>query len=168
MGLLQPQIEGFYTSWAQLSIALSIMGGQDMLTSDFSALDWDHKLEGEKVPGTGPLHVGRTIGIYEAAASMTMWHSKGCEFQKALMDIGAARGLGYMQVPFNVVCSYEPIGQATPLIYTVKIPGCTIATEALKNASGAAPTALEFTLNVGGVIEKVLPDGTRLSPLLVG
>lgn len=163
----QPAIDGDYVSWAQLGIILAPLGGQDIKTSDFSALDWDHKLEGENVPGAGPMNVGRTTGIYERSASTTMWWTKANEFKENLMDLGAPRGLGYMQVPFDLISHYIPLGQIVPLIWTVKIPGCKITSEAVKNASGPAPTAVEFSLSVGGVIEVITPTGKRLSPLVV-
>ena len=163
----QPVVDGFYTSFAQLNIALAIAGGKAFQTQDFAALDWDHAMEGESVPGTGPIDRGETSGTYARNASMSMYYSQAVEFQKLLMDAGAALGLGYMQVRFNIVCHYEPIGQPEPLIYTVSIPGCRLKSEAVKNAPGAAATMIEMPLSVRGIIRKTMPDGTVISPLLV-
>jgi hypothetical protein len=166
-GVNQPKIEGFYANWAMLRIILSAHDGPDFKTQDFAALDWDHSLEGEPVPGTGPLDVGEAMGPYKKGASVSMYLEKALEFQKILMAIGAGRGLGFMQVRFDIVCNYEPVGQADPLIYTVTIPGCRIMTESLKAAPGAAPSLVEMPLSVSGVIEKRLPDGTLLTPVVI-
>lgn len=163
MGELQyPKIDGEYVSWAEIGISLETYGGKSFRTADFSALDWDHKLEPGRVEGTGPMHVGRTFGKYEANASMSMWIDSALAFQEALQDIDGKR---YGTVKFDIMCSYEPLSAegfaGSGRIITLKLVAARIAGEASKNAPGPDGTGIDMPLSIDR-IEKILPNGKVL------
>jgi hypothetical protein len=154
------QIQGAYVSWANIGISLETYGGPSFRTSDFAAIDWDHGLEPSDVPGTGPMTVGRTIGMYKKSASMTMYMAKAYDFQKALQAIKP--GVGFMLIPFDLMAQWEPL-DGDGAIFSVRLIACRIMSEASKNAPGGDANTLEMPLSISH-IEKIHPDGTVLRP----
>ncbi len=138
-----PLIHGQYTSWAELKIALEIFGGDSFATKDFAALDWDDALTPGIVRGTGPSIIGRTVGEYEANASMTMHYAKSVEFQEKLALINRKIGL----VTFDIVASWSPLdGQGR--VFTVKLVGCRIAGRSVASAPGPDNTQKTMPLSI--------------------
>jgi hypothetical protein len=156
-----PKVKGSIVAWANIVIPLVPLDGQEFKTNAFAAIDWDDSLEQSKVPGTGPKHIGRAIGAYDANASMTMYLDEALEFQKALKAIATGQGFhGIGEVEFDIPVSWEPLnGQGR--IFTVKILGARFAGRSMKNAPGANAAALEIPLSVSEVIP-VAADGTEL------
>jgi hypothetical protein len=164
MGVQYPKVKGSIVSWGNLKFVLQPLssnggGSQTFKTDAFAAVDWDEKLEPEKVPGAGPMHIGRTIGIYEANASMSLYKDEGLEFLKVLQTI-AGQNNGYGEIEFDLILSWEPLnGQGR--IFTVKLLGARIAGHSEKNAPGAGATVIEMPLSIDRV-EKIAADGTVL------
>lgn len=154
-----PKIGGKIPSWANLHVSLSPYGGPTFQTEAFAAIDWDEKLDPEKVPGTGPMHIGRTDGVYDANASMTMYLDSHMQFLSALQDI-AGPDNGYGGVEFDLQASYEPLNGSGG-IWTVRLIGARIAGGSGKNAPGASATAIDTPLSIDRV-EKITPQGKVL------
>lgn len=152
-----PMIGGAYTSWANIAINLALLGAADYRTKDFAALDWDHSLEPEIVPGTGPMPVGATVGIYAANASMTMYFDSGSDFQRALQAANpTTSGIGL--AVFDITAHWSPKDNIG-ITREVRIVGARIKSVSNSNAPGSAAATLVFGLAVTGYIEV---DGIRL------
>lgn len=167
MSFEYPQVQRGVTSWADLKIDLLPRNGPVFQTRDFAALDWDEKLEPSKVPGTGPMHVGRTRGVYEANGSMSMYINSALAFQRALSAL--TLGNGYGVAVFDILAHYEPVvtaqdPEAATQILSVKLVGCRIVSAATKNAPGGDATVKEFGLSVTR-IEEIGIDGLPIRML---
>lgn len=159
MSLQYPKVKGSIVSWANLKTSLLPYDGPDFLTNAYAAVDWDEKLEPEKVKGTGPIHIGRTVGQYDANGSMSMYLDEGMAFQESLQNI-AGDDNGFGEIEFDILCSWEPLN-GEGRIFTVKLVGARIAGDAIKSAPGAGATVLEMPLSIDRV-EKITPSGKVL------
>lgn len=138
-----PLVVGQKCSFAEMSISLGIYGGPTFKTADFSAFDWDDSLTPEKIKGTSPYVIGRTVGEYDANASMTMYYAKSVEFQAELAKIDERIGL----VEFDVMLQWAPLrGDGT--VYTVKIVSARLMGRSVSSAAGPEATAKEMALSV--------------------
>lgn len=157
-----PQINGQMVSWAELSLVLELHGGQSIRTKDFAAVDYSDTLEGAKVPGTGPKHVGTTVGVYNAEASITMYRAAFGVLQAALASLANGRaGLA----KFDLTVSYEPlVDQSDPAlggtgqIITDVLRGCRLAGRSVSNAPGSDATQVQSAL----MIDELIMAGVRM------
>lgn len=167
MSVEYPIVQRCVTSWADLKIDLSPRNGPVFQTRDFASLDWDEKLEPSKVPGTGPMHVGRTRGVYEANGAMSMYKNSALTFKKALYAL--TLGAGYGVAVFDILAHYEPVvtaqdPEAATQIISVRLVGCRIVSSATKNAPGGDGTVDEMGLSVTR-IEEIGIDGIPIRML---
>lgn len=159
MSFEYPVIDGQPTSWANLKVSLEAIGGPTFSTADFAALDFDETLEPSKVPGTGPMHRGMTVGMYDANGSMSMYQDRGTEFLRVLQASKQGR-VGFGLVPFDIVAQWEPLGGEGSIL-SVRIIGCRIKGTSIKSAPGGDATVIEMPLAVSR-IEWLASDGTVL------
>jgi hypothetical protein len=138
-----PTINGQYVSWAEMGISLEVYGGESYKTRDFAALDFDDSLTSEKVKGTGPEPIGRTVGEYEANGSMTMYYASARQFEAALASINPKIGL----VPFDIVVSWSPLS-GDGEVNTVKLVSCRLQGRQVSSAPGPAATQQVMALSV--------------------
>lgn len=150
-----PLIDGEYVSWANVDCSLEVYDGPSFQTRDFSKIDWSDKLEPGAVRGTGPRKRGRTVGEYDAEATIAMYIDKARQFMAALQQVALARGInGIGRIPFDVALNYVPLSNAdvtfgeTGSIISVALIGCRIKTRSGSNANGTDGAALEFPLDV--------------------
>lgn len=159
MAIKYPKIQGAIPSWANIGISLAPYAGPEFRTDAFAALDCDHKLEPEKVPGTGPIHIGRTVGVYDANGSMSMYIDECMAFLEVLQNIAGDEN-GYGEVEFDINCSWEPLNRQGR-IFTVRLIGARIAGDSMKNAPGATAAMFEMPLSIDR-LEKITPTGKVL------
>lgn len=158
-----PLIDGEYVSWANVDCSLEVYDGPSFQTRDYSKIDWSDKLEPGAVRGTGPKKRGRTVGEYDADATIEMYIDAARKFLKSLNQIKPGQaGL----VVFDVNLQYAPLG-TSPIdqlfggddgIITVQLVGCRIKNRSGSNANGTEGTTLSFPLDV----MQVLVDGVAL------
>jgi hypothetical protein len=151
----EPLIAGQMVSWAEISASISIYGGEEFQTADYAAIDWDDSLTPEKIRGTGGRIIGRTVGEYDANASVTMYYAKAMAFQRALAQIQPNK-IGLVVFDLNV--SWSPL-DGNGEVFSCQLVGCRLAGRTVGNATGAAATTVEMPLS----IIRIDPgDGTRL------
>jgi len=145
-----PQINGHVWSWAELVPSIEIHEGESIQTKDFAAIDYDHALEGTKVPGVGSMHVGDTKGVYSANGSMSMYLAAQERFTDALCAL-SPNGDTYGTVKFDLVVSWtNDAGETT----THKLVGCRIQSEGHSHSPSADATVVTMPLMVGKVLKK--------------
>lgn len=158
-----PTYQGEYLSFAEIKPVLSIGGQLDFKTRDFAAIDVDDELVPSKVRGAGPGIVGRTVGLYDANASMTMYQATFRAFQAALLKAAKEKGHNKIGlVKFNLILMWSPL-DGNGLIYTTRLIGARIQSRSNKNsATSADANAIEVPLSVVRVEEKDPETGETL------
>lgn len=142
-----PQVNGQMVGWAEIAVSIEIADGEKIQTRDIAAIDWSDKLEGAKVPGTGPSPVGRTTGAYDASGSMTMYRASYRRFMDALAQINSRVGLAV----FDVIVSWSPLdedGGTAEDTYTTKLIGCRVQERQSSNAPGGDASQIVMPLSV--------------------
>lgn len=157
-----PLLQGQYLSWAEIRPVMSIFGGLDVKTKDFQAFDFNDSLSPTKVRGVGPGFRGRTVGLYDADASMTMYRAAGIDLQTQLYKQAQKNGHSRIAlVVFNLVLDWSPL-DGNGQVYTTNIVACRIKERSSKNASSSADAStIEFPLDILG-LEEVDPLGNVL------
>lgn len=150
-----PQINGQFYSWAELTPSIEIYDGESIQTKDFSAIDYEHALEGAEVPGVGSMSLGRTTGVYTSSGSISMYLAAQERFTDALAKL-SPKGNTYGTVKFDLVVSWA--GE-DGRVYTHKLVGCRIQSEGHTHAPGADATVVTMPLSVTKVMKKAA-DGT--------
>lgn len=154
-----PLIDGEYPSWANIVASLEIYDGPSIETRDWTKIDFSDKLEPGAIRGTGPRKRARTVGEYDADATIGLYIDAARRFMKALAAAATAKGIsGIGRVVFDVKLQYAPLSTSTednqadgdgnsPII-EVDIIGCRIKTRSGSNASSADGSSIEFPLDV--------------------
>jgi hypothetical protein len=138
-----PSIQGQYVSWAEVQPALQVVGGATTQTRDFKAIEWDDSLVPGKVRGTGPFIIGRTVGEYDANASISMYYSKAIIFMETLAMVKSQIGL----VPFDLPVSWSPLDGIGD-VYSIRMVGCKLTKREVKIGPGSDAMAITMPLSV--------------------
>jgi hypothetical protein len=144
-----PTFQGEYLSFAEIKPVLSIGGALDFKTKDYAAIDCNDSLVPSKVRGAGPGIRGRTVGIYDADASMSMYHASAIAFRAALLVAAKAQGHNKIAlVKFDFILNWSPL-DGIGLIYTTTIRGARIQERSQKNSATTADANIsEMPLSV--------------------
>lgn len=150
-----PTYQGEYLSFAEIKPVLSIGGALDIKTKDFSAIDCNDSLTPSKVRGVGPGIRGRTVGIYDADATMSMYQASAVAFFSALLLAANAQGHNKIAlVKFNLILNWAPL-DGIGLIYTTSIIGARVQERSQKNSATTADANVkEIPLSIIRVEEK--------------
>lgn len=129
----QPLINGNKFSYASAEVDVS---GSRFF--GFQTLNWKQSVDHEKVPGSGTVDLGTTVGHYTAEADFTIVLS---EWNRLLAKLGP----NYTTKPFNIGCSYiENPGDGLTL---VQLKGVKIRSDEVSN-EGTKGTVVKVTLTV--------------------
>ena len=139
-----PIIRGQINGWAQIKVSLDVQSAGSVQTKDYSKIDWDDAVEHGRVPGTGPVDLGSTVGQYTANGSMAMYLDAFAEFQRVL----ATRSPRIATVQFNLFLAWVPLDGEGEM-HKAELLGCKIAGRTNANAPGADATAIDVPLYVG-------------------
>lgn len=150
-----PIINGQMVSWAELTPSIEIHDGESIQTKDFAAIDYSDSLEGTKVPGVGPKHVGDTVGVYNAEGSITLYRAAAQRFMEALAAANSRGAAGLTK--FDLVVSYAPLTGSGEVI-TDKLIGCRIASRQVTTA----PSADAITVVLPLMVSEVILGGVRM------
>ena len=137
-------INGLWHSMASAEIDL---GGSKFV--GFQSLNWKQDLKKEKVPGSGIVGLGYTLGDYEASTDFEILWSEWIRFETKLGD-----GWGYKQ--FNIGCQFRLPGQ--PLI-SVAIKNLTVNGNDVSMSKGPGPVTAKCSLLV---IDPIETNGTTM------
>jgi len=119
------------------------------LTLGLQSLSYSHRLEPTKVRGTRAQPLGRTLGEYDAEASLTVYKRDAALLLKEL-------GPGYMEREFLLTVSYAHLDMGTPLQVDV-LKGCRIMSEEDSHSQGTDALQTTFELSVMGIVKNGLP-----------
>ena len=158
-----PLLNGQYLSWAEIQPVISIFGGLDVKTKDFKEIDHSDTLAPGVARGVGPGKRGRTVGIYDADASMTMYKASAANFQAQLLKVAQANGHSRIAlVVFDLIMNWSPL-DGVGQVYTTKILGARIKERSGKNSADSADASvIEIPLDVLR-IEEIDPLGNILT-----
>lgn len=149
-----PLIEGHPVSWAEISVALQILGAVDFKTIDFAALEFGHTMEGaDLVYGTGPNPSGDLVGRYKPNASMTMYYDKAIQFRRQL----AIANKKITLVRFNIDVAWSPL-DGLGEVHKAVLKGARIIGENIDNAAGGGAATLAMPL----LVSRIELDGKSL------
>ncbi len=154
-----PLLQGQYLSWAEIQPVLAIAGGLDVKTKDFAAIDFNDSLTPSKVRGVGPVIRGRTVGLYDADGTMSMYHASAVSFRGQLLKAAQANGHNRIAlVAFDLIINWSPL-DGIGSVYTTKLVGARLQERSQKNASSSADANVsEMPLSIVRV-EEIDPTG---------
>lgn len=109
------------------------------------SISYSHRLEPTKVRGTRARPLGRTLGEYDAEASITVYKR---DAENLLGELGP----GYMEREFLLTVSYANLGDGTPLQVDV-LKGCRIMSEEDSHSQGTDALRTTFELSVMAVVK---------------
>lgn len=122
------------------SIKVRIRGRERKLIKE---INYSDNLDHGEMRGTGPELLGITRGEYKAEGDVVM-------FKKQHAALVAEFGDGFMEEPFDVVCTYET--NPGDGITTDVVRGCTISSNEAKNAQGTDATTVSCKLSVNHIL----------------
>ena len=89
--------------------------------------------------------LARTRGEYDCEGSVVMWHTQAHELIAALAAKGAAEGLGWMEVSFNITFNVTSQGITS---HTNKLFGCNLISDEGGGSQGTDPLERSFDLDI--------------------
>lgn len=138
----QPLINGHKFSFASAEIDVS---GSRFF--GFQTLNWKQSVDHEKVPGSGPVDLGTTVGHYTADTDFTIVLS---EFNRLLAKLGP----NYTTKPFNIGCAFieNPGDGLTRVeILGVKLRGDEMSNEGTKGSIVKVTLTVITPIRINGV-----------------
>jgi hypothetical protein len=156
-----PALNDYAPSWADISVTLTVSGGEALETADIAAASWSSSVEvGEMRGASGGRPMARTSGDVSYEASITLYRSGYRKLQKALAAVAPTRGnqklIGH--APFDVLIQHTPIGESE--IYVTKIKGCRLLGASDDMAEGNEADKIEVTLNPMEIVQII--DGEEI------
>ena len=159
MGLLSfltspiyPLINGQRASWCDIEFRI---GGPR--TIGIQGIDYAPSQDPQYVYGAGVEPIGRTRGQVKPEASLTLLKEEFDILIAALAAQGAPLGLGFGEVPFDIVVNYRMDGIGTGQIHTDQVIGCRITKPAQSYSQGSEALAVKLDLNPMRVLLAGLP-----------
>lgn len=131
-----PLINGAYFDFASIQVVTTV--GRFTGVTDISYSD---SVEVGSVYGTNRKRIGRTTGQASVEASMTMMKE---HFQTLIEELGQF-GVGYGEVPFNIVVNYA---EGNMPVITDELVGVRITGAADAHAEGVEALRVALTLDV--------------------
>lgn len=141
-----PSINGMRYDFS--SVEINLDGVKYVGAKDIS---YNHSLKPSHIRGTSAVKMGRTRGVYDATAKLTMYEDEAVALIRALNAKGAAFQYGFMEVSFLVTIIRAEFGK-TPIVS--QLQGCRITDENAEASEGGEALARAFDLDV----MKVLTD----------
>jgi hypothetical protein len=150
-----PQILGHFYSFASIEVLAN--GNRQV---GFTAINYSSSLDIGQAYGTKPQKLGRTRGKQNAEGSLEMYLQ---EWENLRATLGAA-GVGYGEVPFDVIVTYAELNQPVKMD---TLFACRITKVEYSNADGTDPAKVTATLDImrlleGGVGQIAAPLGVAL------
>ena len=152
-------INGEYASWSSLGLR---MQREDMkyLTEDYTELEFEDSVDGEKIRNKKRVPVGYTIGDYDSNASITL---RVGAFYSLQQELAAKDSQGRIaRVKFDLKCRWRVEDEDNGLVvdHDALLPGCRIVGRGFSGSEGSADASqITVPLMVTGVIEM---DGVKL------
>lgn len=128
-----PLVNGVRHEWSSIEIKL----GTDIYLG-VKEISYKHGMKPKKVYGTHPQPIGRTRGVYEPEASITLWFAEANKLRKKL-------GAGFFETPFDITVSYSENGFDTVVDL---IQGARIVSDDMSPSQGEDPIEVKFELDV--------------------
>ena len=141
MPAASPLINGHRFSWASIEVKI---GGEVM--GDLQGITYNQSNEKSKVMGKGQKARGKTRGVHDCDATITLLLS-------AANDLRAALGDNYGAVNFDIVVMFSENGEDTS---THVLEGCSIDTESNDYQQGPDGLVEEIGLSVMDVVKNGL------------
>jgi len=116
------------------------MNSNGLVFAGFKSINYSNMLEPQDVWGTAPQKIGRTRGKQNAEASAEVYKE---EWENYRLSLGG--GIGYMEIPHNITCSYSEIGQ---IPITDLLVGCRITKAENGHSEGDDALTVKLTFNV--------------------
>lgn len=157
-----PALNDFAPSWADISVTMTVSGGEALETADIAAAKWSSSVEvGEQRGTSGGRVMARTVGDVSYEASITLYRSGWRKLQKALVAQAPSRGNQKLisLAPFDVMIQHTPIGESE--IYVTKIKGCRVLGASDDMQEGTDPDKIEVTLSPIEIVQII--DGEEVA-----
>lgn len=108
-------------------------------------VSWKHGLTPGEVSGNSPNVTGRTRGKYKAEGSLTLYEAESAALIAALDAKGTALGMGFMEVPFDVVATRAE--NFMPPV-TSKLSACRITDVDHSSSEGGEAIVVKYSLHI--------------------
>lgn len=157
-----PTVNGDACSWADISVDLTILGGQNLSLTDVQSIKWKRDVEvGEKRGTSGGRVTATTAGSLKQESSAVLYRSGVIDLITALAAVAPRRGNQAIisAVRFTIVIQHTPLGDTR--VYTTRLKGCRFLGDADDMKEGSDADVLELTLNAIEIVN-VLADGTEV------
>lgn len=157
-----PALNDYAPSWADISVTMTVSGGEALETADIAAVSYSSSVEvGEQRGTSGGRVMARTQGDISYEGSITLYRSGLRKLQKALAAVAPTRGNQKLigLVAFDVMIQHTPLGEAE--IYTTKIKGCRLLGQSDDMAEGNEADKIEVTLNPIEIVQII--DGEEIA-----
>lgn len=127
-------------------------------------VSWKHSLEPGEVKGNSANVTGRTRGSYKAEGEITLYEAESSALIAALDAKGLALGMGFMEVPFDVLVTRAE--NFMPPI-TSKLSACRITSTDHSSSEGGDALVVKHSLHVMLVQEGIGPSGLPVKKGLI-
>lgn len=138
MALEYPKINGERASWADVEFKLD--GRYSYGVTD---VDYSTALEPGGVRGSGARKIGRTTGLEENEASITMLKQEADAFIKRLSQLSGGRGFG--RKSFDMIVQYS---HDTAEVVTDELRGCRVKRVGNVHTQSNEPLKVKLDLDV--------------------
>ena len=153
--ILYPNINGLRLDWSCVELRLGAL-----IFTGVKSVTYKHALEPGELRGTRAQLIGRTRGKYSADASVELYRQEYDAFITQLSAFGAPLGLGYMEVSFDMQCSYAATLLDIPTVD--RVIGCRLKQADRTHSEGEEPFTIKCDLHAMYIVEGgKLPMGAQ-------
>lgn len=153
MAIQFPTINGMRYDFS--SVEINLDGVKYVGVKDVS---FTHSLKPTHIRGTSAVKMGRTRGVYDATAKLTMYEDEAVTLIRALNVKGAAFQHGFMEVSFLVTIVRAENGK--PPIMS-QLHGCRITDENVEAAEGGEALVRAYDLDVMKLLTDTNVEASR-------
>jgi hypothetical protein len=158
-----PTIDGFASSWADIAIDFSVVGGQSLSITGIKSIKSSRKLEeGKQMGVSGGRVLATTVGSATHEASAVFYRNGLSQLIDALVEVAPNRGSQKIisRVRFDILVKYSQEGSER--IYQRKYKGCGYAGDTDDDQDGNDVNTVDVPLNPLEIVN-ILENGTEIA-----
>jgi hypothetical protein len=141
-------LNGRSVSWAELTAAINVQGGQTLAVIDMKSIDYEMKVDRGEQRGVGGRVRKKTTGQGSNTAAAAFYKDGLDDLETELVKYAPQNDEGNYQlskVTFDVIVKHS--FNDDPKIYEVRLIGCHLDKISEKNAEGTDPVVPDIDLN---------------------